>query len=49
MVKTLSGGFYWSKEKVLGETKNYPNLGKSKRVNQYDLNGKFINTYSSTG
>lgn len=48
-IKTLSGGFYWSKEKILGETKNYQNNGKSKAVNQYDLNGKFIMTYPSTG
>lgn len=48
-VKTLSGGFYWSKEKVLGEVKNYKNCGKSKAVNQYDLKGKFIMTYPSTG
>lgn len=48
-VKTLSGGFYWSKEKKLGETKKYKNTGKSKQVNQYDLMGKFIMTYPSTG
>lgn len=48
-VKTLSGGFYWSKEKTLGEVKNYTNTGKSKPVNQYDLKGKFIMTYPSTG
>lgn len=48
-VKTLSGGFYWSKEKVLGQIKDYANLGKSKAVNQYDLKGKFIMTYPSTG
>jgi hypothetical protein len=29
--------------------KNYNNLGKAKEVYQYDLNGKFINSYSSTG
>lgn len=48
-VKTLSGGFYWSKSNILGETKDYKNLGKAKEVYQYDLNGKFINRYSSTG
>lgn len=48
-IKSLSGGFYWSKENVLEKTKNYPNLGKSKEVFQYDLNGRFINSYSSTG
>lgn len=48
-IKTLSGGFYWSKEKKVGETKNYTNNGKSKPVNQYDLKGKFIMTYPSTG
>lgn len=48
-VKTLSGGFYWSKSNELGETKNYQNLGKAKKVNQYDLNGKFIMSYPSTG
>lgn len=48
-IKTLSGGFYWSKTNELKETKNYPNTGKSKEVYQYDLNGKFINKYKSTG
>lgn len=48
-IKALSGGFYWSKEKVLGETITYSNLGRAKEVYQYDLNGKFINKYSSTG
>lgn len=48
-VKTLSGGFYWSRENKLGEVKNYKNNGKSKAVNQYDLNGKFITSYPSTG
>lgn len=48
-VKTLSGGFYWSYEDILTSTKDYQNLGKSKEVIQYDLNGKYINTYSSTG
>jgi hypothetical protein len=48
-VKTLSGGFYWSKEKEIGATKDYENLGRAKEVYQYDLNGKFINKYSSTG
>lgn len=48
-VKTLCGGFYWSKEKIIKETKNYENLGKAKEVYQYDLNGKFINKYKSTG
>lgn len=47
--KTLTGGFYWSYDKVLGKTKNYPNTGKAKPVNQYDKNGKFIMTYPSTG
>jgi hypothetical protein len=48
-IKTLSGGFYWSKEKQLKQVKNYKNNGKSKKVYQYDLNGKFINQYKSTG
>ena len=48
-IKTLSGGFYWSREKELGEVKNYPNTGKAKQVYQYDLEGRFINSYSSTG
>lgn len=46
-IKTLSGNFYWSYDKTLGKTKNYSNLGKGKEVYQYDLNGKFINKYSS--
>jgi hypothetical protein len=48
-VKTLCGGFYWSRDKQIKEVKNYPNLGKAKEVFQYDLNGRFINKYSSTG
>lgn len=48
-VKTLAGGFYWSYEKQIKNVKNYPNLSRAKKVNQYDLNGKYINTYSSTG
>ena len=48
-IKTLTGGFYWSYDKELGEVKNYENLGKAKEVYQYDLNGRFINKYSSTG
>lgn len=48
-IKALSGGFYWSKDKTLGKTKEYKNLGKAKCVYQYDLKGKFINKYSSTG
>lgn len=48
-VKTLSGGFYWSKERKLSKVKNYKNTGKSKEVYQYDLNGKFIMSYPSTG
>ena len=47
--KALSCGFYWSYEKQLKETKNYPNSGKAKEVYQYDLNGKFIMKYPSTG
>lgn len=47
--KSLCGGFYWSHEKELGEVKNYRNLGRAKEVLQYDLNGKYINKYSSTG
>ena len=48
-VKTLSGGFYWSKDRELGATKDYENTGKAKIVYQYDLNGKFIMQYPSTG
>ena len=48
-IKTLSGGFYWSYSKELGITKDYANLGKAKKVLQYDLNGKYIMTYNSTG
>jgi len=48
-IKTLSGGFYWSKTKELGPIRNYENTGKSKAVYQYDLKGKFINKYNSTG
>ncbi len=48
-VKSLCGGFYWSKEPYLNATKNYDNLGKAKEVYQYDMNGKFIISYPSTG
>lgn len=48
-IKTLSGNFYWSKEPILGQVKEYKNLGKAKIVLQYDLNGKYIMTYPSTG
>lgn len=48
-VKTLTGGFYWSYDRILGKTKDYENLGKSKRVNQYDLDGRYIMTYDSCG
>lgn len=48
-VKALTGGFYWSRESSLGETKTYKNLGKAKKVYQYTLDGKFINEYESTG
>lgn len=48
-IKTLAGGFYWSYDKEVGETKNYKNLGRAKEVYQYDKNGKFIMKYPSTG
>ena len=50
-IKTLSGGFYWSYQSTLdlNKIKNYKNLGKAKEVYQYDLNGKFINSYKSAG
>ena len=48
-VKALSGGFFWNDSKILGKTIIYKNNGKSKQVNQYDLKGKFIKQYSSTG
>lgn len=48
-VKTLSGNFYWSKQREIGETKNYRNIGKAKVVNQYSLKGKFITSYPSVG
>lgn len=48
-IKTLSGGFYWSRNRELEKTKNYKNTGKSKEVYQYDLQGKFITSYPSTG
>lgn len=47
--KSLVASFFWSKEPVLGETIFYPNTGKAKRVNQYDLKGRFITSYPSTG
>lgn len=48
-VKALSGGFYWSKEKKLGPTKDYFNRGRTKEVFQYSLKGKYINKYKSLG
>lgn len=50
-IKTLSGNFYWSYEQELNNNKikNYNNTGKAKIVYQYDLNGKFITSYPSTG
>ena len=48
-VKALSGGFYWSFSPVLEKTIEYKNTGKAKVVYQYDLNGKFIISYPSTG
>lgn len=48
-IKTLCGGFYWSKDKVLKNVKEYKNIGKAKKVNQYDLNFKYITSYPSTG
>lgn len=47
--KILSGGFYWSREPILDKTKEYKNTGKAKEVLQYDLKGKYIMTYPSTG
>lgn len=34
---------------MLGETIEYKNNGKAKKVNQYDLKGKYITSYPSTG
>lgn len=48
-VKALTGGFYWSDSPSLGKTIAYKNTGKAKEVYQYDLNGKFIISYPSTG
>lgn len=48
-IKALSGGFYWSKTPELKQTVIYKNTGKAKEVYQYDLNGKFIMSYPSTG
>lgn len=48
-IKALTGGFYWSYDSKIIQVKSYPNTGKAKEVYQYDLNGKFINKYSSTG
>ena len=47
--KALSGGFYWSRENKLSSTIEYKNCGKAKKVNQYDLNFKYITSYPSTG
>ena len=48
-IKTLSGNFYWSREEQLTKVKNYKNIGKSKKINQYNLKGKFIMSYPSAG
>lgn len=47
--KALSGSFYWSDKPILEKTIEYKNTGGAKEVNQYDLNGKYIMTYPSTG
>lgn len=47
--KALSGGFYWSYDKSLGDIITYKNNGKAKQVNQYSRDGKFIMSYPSTG
>ena len=47
--KALACGFYWSDSRVLGKTIEYKNNGKAKKVNQYDLKGKYITSYPSTG
>ena len=31
-IKALTGGYFWSKERILGETLQYKNLGKAKPV-----------------
>lgn len=48
-VKALTGGFFWSDSPILKKTIVYQNKGKAKEVYQYDLNGKFIMSYPSTG
>ena len=45
----LTNGFYWDRNPELRETIFYKNTGKAKKTYQYDLNGKFIAEYPSTG
>lgn len=47
--KSLSGGFYWSLTKNNFDTIVYSKTNKAKQVYQYDLKGKFITSYPSTG
>lgn len=48
-IKTLSYNHYWSYDKNnLFITENFDNTGKSKIVYQYSLDGKLLNTFSST-
>ena len=45
----LCCNYYWSYEKILGETTQYKNTGKAKAVNQYTKDGKYLMTYPSVG
>lgn len=48
-VKKMVGGFYWSRERKLGEIKQYPDNTKVREVNQYTLKGRYITSYPSIG
>ena len=45
----LTKDFYWDFSPELRETIQYQNTGKAKVTYQYDLNGKFLAEYPSTG
>lgn len=47
--KALCGGFYWSDINRLESTVQYASIGQAKEVLQYDLRGKYITSYPSTG
>ena len=48
-IKSLSFGCYWSYKNYIDKVRYYKNKNYTKRVYQYDLKGRFINSYDSIG